>query len=142
MILWDVNLWVYAFRSESPLHATARAELDAGSSTGAAYVFSPLVAASFLRLVTNRRIFVNPSPLEEAWAFVDVLSQRSAAVRVDVDPVTWGIFKHLCLVAGAVGNDVPDAVLAAIAIRHDATLVTADRRLGRFAGLTCRFVGG
>jgi hypothetical protein len=28
VILWEVNLWVYAFRSDSPMHEWARAELD------------------------------------------------------------------------------------------------------------------
>ncbi len=141
MILWDVNLWVYAFRSDSPLHETALAEIDHGSRSGDSYVFSPYVAASFLRLVTNPRIFIQPSPIEEAWGFVDVLESRERAVRADIDPMTYGIFKHVCLVSRSVGNRVPDALLASLAIRHDATLVTADRGFGTFEGLACRYLG-
>jgi len=55
VILWDVNLWVYAFRSDSPMHETA--------------LFCPYVVTSFLRLVTNPRIFSQPSRVEEAWGF-------------------------------------------------------------------------
>lgn len=140
MILWDVNLWVYAFRSDSPLHEVARTELEGGSFSGEAYLFCPFVAASFLRLVTNPRIFVQPSQIEEAWAFVDILESRERAIRADIDPMTYGVFKHVCLVAKAAGNRIPDALLAATAIRHDATFVTADRGFGRFGGLTCRFL--
>ena len=139
MILWDVNLWVYAFRADSPLHAAARAELE-DVSRSQRYLFCPHVAASFLRLVTNRRVFLEPSRPEEAWAFVDELESRELSVRTDIDPMTFGVFKHLCLVSRAHGNEVPDALLASIAIRNDATLVTADRSFARYTGLACRFL--
>ncbi len=142
MILWDVNLWVYAFRPDSPLHQAARAEIDRESRSAGSFLFSPYVAASFLRLVTNSRIFVQPSEPGEAWMFIDTLESRQRAVRVDVDAMTWGIFKHVCLVSRAAGNGIPDALLAALAIRHDATLVTADRRFERFESLACRYLEG
>jgi uncharacterized protein len=138
--LWDVNLWVYAFRSDSPLHESAFTELDRGSRSGDQYLFSPFVAASFLRLVTNPRIFTQPSRIEEAWGFVDTLESRERAVRADMDPMTYGIFKHLCLVSRASGNSVPDAMLASLAIRHGATFVTADRAFADFEGLACRYL--
>jgi hypothetical protein len=140
VILWDVNLWVYAFRSDSLLHTVARAELDPEAALGEPYLFCPYVVVSFLRLVTNPRIFVQPSRIEEAWGFVDVLESRSRAIKADLDPMTYGIFKHVCLVSRSAGNDIPDALLASIAIRHNATLVTADRGFERFEGLACRLV--
>jgi len=140
VILWDVNLWVYAFRSDSPLHQIARAELDSGSHSGDAYLFCPFVAASFLRLVTNPRIFVRPSGIEEAWAFADALESREHAVRADIDPMTYGVFKHVCLISKAVANKVHDALLASIAIRYGAKFVTADRGFGQFEGLACRYL--
>ena len=142
MILWDVNLWVYALRSDSPLHRVARAELDGASRTRDAFLFCPHVAASFLRIVTNAQIFMQPSSLEEAWAFVDVLESREDSIRAEVDSMTFGIFKHLCLVAKAAGNNIPDALLASIAIRNDAVLVTTDHGFQRFEGLACRIVDG
>ena len=142
MILWDVNLWVYAFRPDSPLHGAAQDEIDRGSRSAESFLFCPHVAASFLRLVTNPRIFAQPSDAVEAWDFIDTLESRQRAVRVDLDAMTWGIFKHACLVSRAVGNRVPDVLLAALAIRHDATLVTADRGFARFEGLTCRYLEG
>lgn len=139
MNFWDVNLWVYAFRRESPFHDLARAELDPPQAANA-FLHCPHVVASFLRLVTNPRIFVEPSEIEEAWGFVDNLEARAGAVKVDIDPMTFGIFKHLSLVSRAAGNDVPDALLASIAIRHDATFVTLDQDFERFTGLRCRFL--
>ena len=139
MILWDVNLWVYAFRSDSPHHLVARTELDGASRKfREAFLLCPHVAASFLRLVTNARVFAQPSQPEEAWSFIDVLESRDDMIRAEIDPMTFGIFKHICLVSQATGNDVPDALLASVAIRHDATLVTMDRGFERFAGLAWR----
>ncbi len=140
MILWDVNLWVYAFRSDSPLHETARTELDRGSRSGDAFLFCPYVVTSFLRLVTNPRIFSQPSRVEEAWGFADVMESRERAVKADIDPMTYGIFRHVCLGSMAAGNRVPDALLASLAIRHGATFVTADRGFARFEGLACRYL--
>jgi predicted nucleic acid-binding protein len=68
-----------------------------------------------------------------------VLESRQDSVQAEIDPMTFGIFKHLCLITKANGNAVPDALLASIAIRHDATLVTTDRSFERFQGLECRF---
>ena len=140
MKLWDVNLWVYAFRSDSPLHAKALASMQDSLDRNQSFVFSPGIASSFLRLVTNSRIFKEPSPISEAWLFVDALESHPAALHADMDPMAFGIFKHLCLVADAAGNDIPDAYLAAIAIRQDASFVTADKAFKRFKGLELEII--
>lgn len=54
--------------------------------------------------------------------------------------MAWGVFKQLCLASAATGHAIPEALLAAIAIRHGATLVTADRGFERYRGLECRFL--
>lgn len=135
MKLWDVNLWVYAFRPDSPLHARAREEIENTLGRREPFLFSSGVASSFLRLVTNPRIFKNPSPLRDAWDFVDVLESHPAAFHTEYDAMALGIFKHLCVSRGLTGNSVPDAYLAALALRHDATLFTADKAFVDFTGL-------
>jgi hypothetical protein len=135
MKLWEVNLWVYAFRADSPLHGKARASMQASLDRREGFVFNPGIAASFLRLVTNPRIFAIPSELSEAWLFVDTLESHPASFHAELDAMAFGVFKHLCLASNAVGNYVPDALLAALAIRHGATLVSADRGFERFSGL-------
>lgn len=93
------------------------------------------MASSFLRLVTNPRIFEQVSSYAEAWSFIDYLESHPASVFAEADEMSFGIFKHLCLVSRAAGNAVPDAFLAALALRHDARLVTADAGMKRFGGL-------
>jgi toxin-antitoxin system PIN domain toxin len=93
------------------------------------------VAASFLRLVTNPRVFIRPSEPAEAWDFLTVLKDDPRARFAEADTMTLGIFKHLSLVSGSLANQVPDAFLAAIALRHDATFLTVDRDFLRYQAL-------
>lgn len=140
MTLWDVNLWVYAYRADSPLHASARDQLQKSLAACEPFLFLSSVAASFLRLVTNPRIFKTPATVEDAWRFIGVLEEHPGAFYVDIDAMTFGVFKHLCLVGSCIGNTVPDALLAASAIRHNAELLTADAGFGRFPGLRYRLL--
>src|SRR3970040_71577 len=50
----------------------------------------------------------------------------------------WAIFRRLCLTAGAKGNLVADAYLAAIAIEAGGEWITLDRDFSRFPGLRWR----
>jgi len=141
MRLWDVNLWVCAFRADSPLHGRVRQILIEALEAREPFLFSPAAASSFLRLVTNPRIFKEPSEWREAWTFIDWLEAHPAATFAPFDAVAFGIFKHLCLVTGASGNEVPDAFFAALAMRHDATLLTADAGMKRWQGVDVAVVG-
>lgn len=140
MIFWDVNLWVYAFRGDSPFHGRAREVLMRGLDGNEVFLFSPSIAASFLRIVTNPKIFNNPSPHSEAWEFIDTLESHPNARFVEVDQMTYGVFKHLSLVKAVQGNQVPDALLAALAIRYDCLFLTADQGFSEYPGLNLRIV--
>ena len=135
MILADVNLWVYAFRPDSPYHKVARERLEAHQQAQAPFLFVPSVAASFLRLVTNPKIFLNPSDPAEAWEFLTVLQDDPLARLTEADAMTFGLFKHLSLVAGSMGTQVPDAFLAALAVQHEATFLTVDQGFQRYQAL-------
>src|SRR5450830_1326374 len=65
----DVNILVAASRSDHPHHQVARSWLEqalAACAAGASLKLPPMVVASFLRLVTHPRIFVTPTPVQEA----------------------------------------------------------------------------
>lgn len=96
------------------------------------------VLASFLRVVTHPRIFVSPSTVDDALGFADVLRAQPNSVLVAPGRNHWGIFARLCREAGARGNFVPDAYLAALAVESGSELITADRGFGRFPGLRWR----
>ncbi|MFP4508548.1 MAG: TA system VapC family ribonuclease toxin [Spirochaetota bacterium] len=135
MTLHDVNVLVYAFRSDSPHFHRARAALESSRASGETILFAPTVAASFVRIVTNSRIFHKPAPASEACSFLDVFQDHPAIRFTDIDEMTYGIFRHLALTDGENGNAVPDAMLAALAIRYDAVFVTADTGFRRYQGL-------
>ncbi len=140
MILWDVNLWVYAFRPDSPYHEDSKKILHEGLLGRNQFLFSPQVASSFLRLVTNPKIFIEPTHVDEAWGFIEALENLPNAVYATMDEMTFGIFKHISLIHRAKGNEIPDILLAALAIRHDAILITSDRGFSRFRELKLQLI--
>jgi hypothetical protein len=124
----DVNILVAASRSDHPHHNTAYAYLEeaiTACSEGAILRLLPMVVSSFLRLVTNPRIFVYPTPLADAMEFLDALI---AVPGVDMPSLgaEWPIFRQLCVEKNLTANDIPDAWLAAAVIHLAEHLVTFD----------------
>jgi uncharacterized protein len=135
MRLVDVNVLVYAFRDAAPDHAAYRSWLTTLMGSFEAYAVSDHVLAGFLRIVTHPRIFDPPTRLDQALLFVQAHRLRANAVPVAPGARHWDIFTRLCLAAGAKGNLVPDAWLAALAIENGCELVSTDRDFARFEGL-------
>jgi predicted nucleic acid-binding protein len=82
--------------------------------------------ASFLRLVTSPRIFQQPTPIEEAVAFIDALMASSGVQLAPLGP-EWPMLRQLCLDKRLGGNDVPDAWLSAAVAHRGEHLVSFDR---------------
>jgi uncharacterized protein len=125
----DVNVLVAASRTDHPHHAVARDWLEEAvnaSGAGAALTLMPMVLASFLRLVTSRRIFQFETPIEDAVAFVDVLLASPGVQLAPLGP-EWSKLRQLCLDKQLAGNDVPDAWLSAAVAHMGAHLVSFDR---------------
>lgn len=135
MLLPDVNVLVYAHRPEAPLFEPSRAWVEAASMGPEQVGWSDLVLSGFLRIVTNPRIFDEPTTIADALLVCEELLAAPAAVRVSAGAAHWGAFCQLCTDLDLHGPDVADAYLAALAIERDATFVTHDRGFGRFAGL-------
>ena len=131
----DVNVVVYAHRPESPEHERYREWLDEARAGHEPLGVSELVLSGFLRVVTHPRVFREPTPLAVALDFTEGLRGSPAAQPVAPGERHWQIFADLCRRTGAIGNVVPDAFLAALAIEQSAVWVTADRTFSRFPGL-------
>ncbi len=124
----DVNVLVAASRSDHPHHHTAYAWLDAAAAScadGATLKLMPMVVASFLRLVSNVKIFVQPTPVKDAVNFLDALF---AVPGVDMPYLgaEWPIMRQLCLERKLSANAIPDAWLAAGVTHLGEHLVTFD----------------
>jgi len=125
----DVNVLVAASRTDHPHHAVARHWLEeavGASGAGAALTLMPIVLASFLRLVTSPKIFQQPTPIEDAVAFVDALLASPGVQLASLGP-EWPKLRHLCLDKQLGGNDVPDAWLSAAVAHMGEHLVSFDR---------------
>lgn len=138
MLLPDVNVLVYSFRQDSSDHDLYHEWLEALVRGPETYALSELVLSGFVRVVTHHGVFHYPSTLDEALSFLSVVRERPNCVLVTPGARHWGIFVELCLKAGARGNLVPDACLAALAIESGCEWVTADRDYARFPGLRWR----
>lgn len=124
----DVNVLVAASRSDHPQHRAARDWLEqaiADANQGTSLKLQPMVIASFLRLVTHPRIFVNPTPITEALRFVEALL-ASPGVEQPALGAEWPVFRRLCADKALAANDVPDAWLAAAAIHQGEHVVSFD----------------
>jgi toxin-antitoxin system PIN domain toxin len=129
----DVNVLVAASRADHPHHEVAREWLEGAlgaSGTGAACTLMPMVIASFLRLVTSPKVFLEPTPVEDAVAFIDALL---AAPGIHLAPLRgeWPKLRQLCRAKGLRGNDIPDAWLSAAVTQAGEHLVTFDRDFRR-----------
>lgn len=138
MLAADVNIFVYAHRVESREHEGYRKWLTEALAGPEPFGVSELVLSAFLRIVTNHRIYLDPSPPTEALAFCTVVLNSPAAVPLRPGPRHWSIFVDLCRSVGARANVVPDAFHAALAIEQGASWVTTDRGFARFPGLRVR----
>ena len=136
MQLPDVNVLIYAHREDAPEHDRYAAWLTSLTEAQEPFALSEVVLASFLRIVTNARIFDPPTPMETAVAFCQRLVDWPRAVLVAPTRRHWDIFVGLCV--GIQGPLVTDAYLAALAIEHGCELVTTDSDFARFQGLRWR----
>ncbi|MGR8933269.1 MAG: TA system VapC family ribonuclease toxin [Gammaproteobacteria bacterium] len=135
MELPDINIPVYAHRSELELHSKCFAWLDDKLNGNESFAMSELVLSGFLRLVTNRKIFKTPSPLNDALKFTEVIRENNNCVIVQPSIKHWAIFTGLCKDIDAKGNDIPDAYFAALAIEFDCFWISMDKGFKRFPSL-------
>jgi hypothetical protein len=90
----------------------------------------PMVVVSFLRLVTSPKIFLIPTPIEDAVAFIDALLAAAHVQLAQVGP-EWSKLRQLCLAKSLRGNDLPDAWLSSSVTHAGEHLVTFDRGFRR-----------
>ncbi len=138
MTLPDVNVILYAFRSEMPQHSVCHAWLHSAVNGTAPYAMSPQVLSSFIRIATNPRAFARPDTLAEATAFADVLLTQPHCQVVHPGLRHWTIFVDLCRKSRATGNLVQDAWFAALAMEHGCEWITEEGDYARFPGLRFR----
>lgn len=136
MILVDANLLLYAYDPRAAEHQRSRQWLETTLNGSQLVRFTWLTFWAFLRISTNPRVFENPLTAAEV---VDAIAQwldQPVAGILEPGERHWTLLRDLIREGQASGPMVMDAVLAAIAIEHGATLYTTDRDFARFPGLS------
>lgn len=132
----DINVLVAASRADHPNHVVARKWLEgaiAACESGGSIEVLLVVAAGFLRLVTNVRIFADPTPIREALKFMDALL-TIPGVEVTNNGREWPALRRICMECKLVGNAIPDAWIAASVRSSGGHLVTFDRGFRNLLG--------
>lgn len=127
-----MNVVVAAARSDHQHFDIARPWIEALVESGEAFSIPDAVAGSFLRIVTSRRIFPDPSPIEDAFAYLHALRGRHGHLLLAPGPVHLELLERVCREGDATGDLVPDAQIAALALEHGAEVVSFDRDFARF----------
>ncbi len=126
---------VYAHVTSLTQHHAARSWLDSrlNGPTPVGLLWPTLL--SFVRLVSNPRIFEHPQPISKAWKQVDDwLTCPVAWIPQPTERHREILGSFLTDTLGR-SNLVPDAHLAALAIEHGLTLCSTDRDFARFPNL-------
>lgn len=97
---------------------------------------SHLIFSGVLRILTNPRIFREPSSTQSVLSALQSLMAAPGTVVVAPGDRHWTMFSQLCTATAATGNLVADAFHAALAIEVNATFVTLDRDFAAFPGLS------
>ncbi len=136
MKLCDVNVLVYAHRPDStPEHAAYAAWLTTMATGPEAFALSESVLSAFVRIVTNPRVFKDPTPLDLAFRFCNNLRTRPQACILHPGQRNWTIFQDLCEGIPARGKLVADAWHAALAMEFDCDWYSTDSDFARFTRL-------
>ncbi len=135
MILPDANLLLYAYDQSSPFHPKAAAWFENIMSRPGPVILLPAVVFGFVRISTHPRIFTSPLSVAEASAHVHSWLGRKQVRLHDMLLEDVNAALSLLESAGTAGNLTTDAQIAAVALRLDAEVHTADLDFGRFAGV-------
>jgi uncharacterized protein len=135
VILVDANLLLYAHNTKAAEHPAARRWLEGTLSAPEHVGLCWAVIYAFVRIVTDQRAYVAPKPMAEARSIVDGWLQRPNVELLEPTGRHWSVLQQVLESGRVRGALVSDALLAALAIEHGATLCTTDRDFSRFPGL-------
>jgi toxin-antitoxin system PIN domain toxin len=129
-MMLDVNILLAAARPDHTHHAKAARWLGdtlAECAEGTQLLSIPLmVIASFLRLITQAKIYPNPATAQQAVSYIDWLLECHG-VSLATQGKEWRHLRELCLDKKLIHNDIPDAWLASVVMSHGDVLVTFDK---------------
>jgi uncharacterized protein len=139
MIALDTNFLVYAHRSDNSFHTIARTAISRLIDDGLPWGIPIACVHEFLAVVTNPRIFKEPTPREQAFNQIEILLTQSGSRLLQPTEKHLDVLRKLATRAKAVGAQMHDARIAALCIENGATqLWSADRDFSAYDQLQVR----
>lgn len=139
MIAVDTNILVAFHRMEYDHHPAAVEAITALAEGTVPWTILWPCVHEFIAVVTNPRIFIQPTEISTAIAFMEAVMKSPALRMLGEGPSYWDNLRGLLLEGKVTGARVHDARIAAICMEHRVDcLWTADRDFSRFPKLKCR----
>jgi uncharacterized protein len=139
LIALDTNILVYAHRLDMPFHDTARALVAAKAVGTDPWALPWPCVHEFLSIVTNPRVFRQPTPVNKAVRQVRAWLGAPAVVILNESDGYLDVLASLLETSGVAGAKVHDARIAALCLSHGvAEIWTADRDFSRFPSVVTR----
>ncbi|MEI8255262.1 MAG: TA system VapC family ribonuclease toxin [Deltaproteobacteria bacterium] len=135
MIVPDVNLLLYAYVDAYPEHPAAKAWWTELVRSGNEVGLPLPVVYGFVRIATNRRVYVKPMSIETALQRVESWLAEPAVHVVLPGPRHLEIAFALLRGTGAAVDLTTDVQIAALAIENQGEVHSNDTDFARFPGL-------
>lgn len=135
MIIPDINLLVYAYNSDAPFHADAKAWWESCLSNPGVVGLPWAVILGFVRIMSSNAVFSDPMEPLEAISHVRSWLDCSQTQIVTPGPRHLRILADIMESARTSGRLTTDAHLAALAIETQSQLCSNDVDFARFPGL-------
>ncbi|MDX1623100.1 MAG: TA system VapC family ribonuclease toxin [Gemmatimonadota bacterium] len=133
----DTNVLVLAHNERAPGHATARDVLTLLAEGDLPWAIPWPCVYEFLRVVTHPRVLHPPMRLERAVDAIGRIVESPSLLLLSETSRHAEVMERVIGDAGATGNLIHDAHIAALCLEHGAReLLTGDRDFVRFEGLT------
>jgi toxin-antitoxin system PIN domain toxin len=132
MIIPDINLLLYAYFSVFPFHEEARRWWEGVGERGEPVGIAPPVLFGFIRIATNRRVFVKPMELERATGIVEDWLALPSIHVLRPGPRHVKVAFELLRATGTSRDLTTDAQIAAYALENRGVVHTIDADFSRF----------
>ena len=135
MIVPDVNLLLYAYFTDFPMHEVARPWWEARLSEASGIGLCAPAVLGFVRIATNRRVFRNAMDLDGALGITESWLSRPAVRFLAPGPDHLASVSRLLRAAGTSKDLTTDAQIAALALQAGGTVASSDGDFARFPGV-------
>jgi len=132
----DTNILIQAEVESSKHHRPALKVLQGLAEGALPWAIPWPCVYEFLRVVTHPRVFHPPLPLDMALEDLQQVLASPSLFLLAETPRHAAVLDQVLRQAGATGNLIHDAHIAALCLEHGVSeIITGDRDFSRFAGL-------